>query len=106
MEDMENQFIELKALSDEELAMEMLERKTEMTLLLSKKILWALENNRDIFIYAYVNLEEGQRAIGVKRESFLEALEKNIIRLEEYEEFELCEKVKEWIDYLKIEKIC
>ena len=36
----------------------------------------------------------------------LEALEKNITRLEDYEEYELCEQVRKWIDYLKIEEIC
>ena len=106
MKDIENQFIELESLTDESLSMEMIERKKEMTLLLSNKIVWALENNRDIFIYAFINLDDGRRAIGVKRDSYLEALEKNVIRLEEYEEYELCEKVREWIEYLKIEEIC
>tara|TARA_B100001287_G_C22673286_1_gene526383 strand:+ start:2246 stop:2566 length:321 start_codon:yes stop_codon:yes gene_type:complete len=106
MKDIENQFIELESLTDESLSMEMIERKKEMTLLLSKKIVWALENNKDIFIYAFINIDEGRRAIGVKRDAYLEALEKNVTRLEDYEEYELCQKVREWIEYLKIEEIC
>ena len=96
MKNIEDEVIILKSLTDEEVKMEMIERQQEMTLLLSKKIVWALENNRDVFIYAFINFEDGQRAIGVKRDAYLEA----------YEEYELCEQVRKWIDYLKIEEIC
>ena len=106
MKNIEDEVIILKSLTDEEVKMEMIERQQEMTLLLSKKIVWALENNRDVFIYAFINFEDGQRAIGVKRDEYLEALEKNITRLEDYEEYELCEQVRKWIDFLKIEEIC
>ena len=74
MKNIEDEVIILKSLTDEEVKMEMIERQQEMTLLLSKKIVWALE--------------------------------KNITRLEDYEEYELCEQVRKWIDYLKIEEIC
>lgn len=104
MQNIEDEFIVLTATSEEELSREMMYRKEEMTLLLVKKILWALNNNRDVFIYAYLQMDDERKAVGVKREDFLEALFKNVERLEEYEEYELCVEVRKWIDYLKIER--
>ena len=41
--------------------------------------------------------------ISVKKENFLEALELNFQRIEDAEEFELCQKATEWMDILRSE---
>ena len=71
---------------------------------------WALENNVDEFIFAevivpYKDTEAVETIrLGCRREEYLDALEKQLINLIEFEEYELCPKIEEWIDYLKIEK--
>jgi len=39
--------------------------------------------------------------MAIKRDNFLDALEHNLDKMENYEEYELCKKSIEWIDYLK-----
>ena len=42
--------------------------------------------------------------MAIKRDNFLDALEHNMDKMEAYEEYELCKKSIEWIDYLNAEK--
>ena len=45
------------------------------------------------------------RSSSTSLEDYLEALETNLIKLEKYEEYELCKKAIGWIEYLKSENI-
>lgn len=99
---MKDEVIEFEGTDEESLLLEMKVREREMGTLLVKKTIWALENNKDEFVYAIHEL--GDFIMAIKRESYLDALEKNFEKIEKYEEYELCKKSIEWIDYLKIEE--
>jgi len=99
---MQDNIIEFEGENEAEITLEMKTREEEMSIFLIKKIIWALENNKDEFIYA-IHKHDGF-IVAVKRENFLEALQKNIEKMEMYEEYELCKQSLEWIDYLKIEE--
>ena len=99
---MKDDIIEFKGENEEEIKIEMQVRHQELAILLVKKIIWALDNNIDEFILAMH--EHDGFLVGVKRDNYLEALEKNLEKMENYEEYELCKKSIEWIDYLKIEE--
>lgn len=99
---MQDDIIEFEGQNETEISLEMKTREREMGIFLVEKIIWALENNKDEFIYA-IHKYDGF-IVAVKRENFLEALEKNLGKMEIYEEYELCKNSIEWIEYLKIEK--
>ena len=86
------------------------ENKHEFTITISKFLLWALENNRDSFIFADIHIlppdsDEAQiLKLGCKRSDYLEALQKQIKNLIEFEEYEMCPPLQEWVDYLEIEE--
>ena len=92
---------------DENLEDIMMHNKRGITIHLAKFLVWALENNMDSFSFAQVIVEgeEHEFFLGCKREDYLEALRKQLKNLIEYEEYELCSKVREWIDYLKAEEL-
>lgn len=100
---MENNIITFNSKDEEELILEMKTREQEVTIFLINKIVWALENNKDSFVFA--NLKFDNLSIGAKREDYLEALETNLEKLERYEEYELCKNAIKWIEYLNIENI-
>lgn len=100
---MEDNIITFDSRDEDELILEMKSREEEVTIFLIKKIVWALENNKDSFVFA--NLRFDNLSIGTKRKDYLEALETNLIKLEKYEEYELCKKAIGWIEYLKSENI-
>ena len=97
-----DEVIEFEGEDEDALILEMKTREKEMGTLLVKKTIWALENNKDEFIYAIHSKDDFIMAI--KRNNFLDALEHNLDKMESYEEYELCKKSLEWIDYLKIEE--
>ena len=99
---MKDEVIEFEGADEEALVLEMKVREREMGTLLVKKTIWALENNKDEFIYAIHAKDDFIMAI--KRDNFLDALEHNLDKMEAYEEYELCKKAVEWINYLKIEE--
>lgn len=99
---MKDDIIEFKGENEEEIKIEMQVRHQEMAILLVKKIIWALDSNIDEFILAMH--EHDGFLVAVKRDNYLEALEKNLKKMEEYEEYELCKKSIQWVGYLKIEE--
>jgi hypothetical protein len=71
-------------------------------------LMWALDNNMDSFSFANIAIEGeegGSFQLGCKREDYLDALEKQKQNLIEFEEYELCPKMEEWIKYLEAERI-
>jgi len=100
---MKNEVIIFNSATEENLSSEMQERQEEVTMFLMKKIIWALENNVDEFTFA--EIPETGLSLSAKRSDFFEALNINFDKLLAYEEYELCAKVKEWIDYLEVENI-
>ena len=84
----------------------LLHHKCKISIHLARMVCWALEGNIDQFSFATIRIEgeEGQFQLGCKREDYLDALRKQLANLLEYEEYEYCPKVQEWIDYLEIEE--
>ena len=92
----------------------MLMNKKAMTIHLAKFLIYALENNMDYFTFVEIEIKglpledgdgSGEFVLGCKREDYLEALHKQLESLVEFEEFELCSKLKEWISFMELEKI-
>jgi hypothetical protein len=75
------------------------ERSIEISILALKSICKAIDENADAVSLGFlVNMNID---IIVKREGYLNALERNIDRAAEAEEFELCAKAAEYIKMLK-----
>jgi hypothetical protein len=94
--------IEFEATNLEELEEEAKQRAHEISISTVKAVCNAIEEDVDVVslgILSNLNMD-----ILVKRSNYLEALELNIGRVAEMEEFELCAKAKKYIEQLKFEK--
>ena len=90
--------LEFNAENLEELEIEAAARAHEVSVEVTKGVIKALENNVDkvvIGVLATLDLD-----LSVDKEGYLEALETNLVRCEESEEFELC-KTTDGIEILK-----
>lgn len=103
--------IELYLESPEELESVLYNNKHKLAVIISEFLLWALENNVDDFVFADVvvkdplnECDDQHLKLGCERKDYYTALEKQLKNLIEFEEFELCPKLQEWIDYLEIEE--
>jgi|TARA_Y100000389_G_scaffold82838_1_gene79436 predicted NUDIX family phosphoesterase len=91
--------LEFNAENLEELEIEAAARAHEVSVEVTKGVIKALENNVDkvvIGVLATLDLD-----LSVDKEGYLEALETNLVRCEESEEFELCKESIKWIKKLK-----
>jgi hypothetical protein len=91
--------LEFNAENLEELEIEAAGRAHEVSVEVTKGVIKALENNVDkvvIGVLATLDLD-----LSVDKEGYLEALETNLVRCEESEEFELCKESIKWIKKLK-----
>ena len=82
-------------------------QKRTVSTRLADFLIWALENNADSFIFAEVKVEHedgclDEFKLGCKRPDYLEALRKQLKHLIDFEEYERCPKIKEWIEYLEL----
>jgi hypothetical protein len=94
--------IEFEATNFEELEDEAKQRAHEISISTVEAVCKAIEEDVDVVslgILSNLNMD-----ILVKRANYLEALELNIGRVAEMEEFELCAKAKRYIEKLKFEK--
>lgn len=94
--------IEFNANNMEELEEEARLKATEISIAIVEGICNGLDEGADqisLGILANLDLD-----ILVKRPDYLEALTLNLIRVEDAEEFELCERAVKWIDHLKLEQ--
>jgi hypothetical protein len=94
--------IEFEATNFEELEDEAKQRAHEISISTVEAVCKAIEEDVDVVslgILSNLNMD-----ILVKRANYLEALELNIGRVAEMEEFELCAKAKRYIEKLKLEK--
>ena len=85
-------------------------KKYEFSKTIAQFLCWALENNIDSFIFAEAEILHAKSGyveilkLGCKRDEYLDALQKQLKNLIEFEEYEMCPKIQEWIDYLEIEE--
>lgn len=94
--------IEFEATNFNELEEEARRRAHEISVATLTAICKGIEEEADVIslgFLANLNLD-----ITVKREDYLEALELNIGRVAEMEEYELCAKANKYIELLKQEK--
>ncbi len=101
---MERLLIEVKGDSEEELDRIFTMRRHEVSAHLAKCLLEALENGDNKFMFADVLFPDGQRVtLGCEHVDYYISLHKQIEILEEYEEYELCAKLKTCINILNEE---
>jgi predicted transcriptional regulator len=91
--------IEFEATNLEELEAEARRRAHEISVATLKAICKGIEEDADVVSLAILsNLDMD---ISIKRQDYLGALELNIGRAAEVEEFELCTKARDYIEQLK-----
>lgn len=91
--------IEFKATNMEELEQEAFQKRYEISVATIKAICRGIEENVDVVSLGI--LSKIDMDISVKKDNFLQALELNIDRVSEMEEYELCAKAVEYIQLLK-----
>lgn len=94
--------LEFNANNLEELEEEARKRAHEVSVVVVSGVIKALEKNVDkvvIGILKTVDLD-----LSVDREGYLEALETNLVRCEEAEEYELCKEAIIWIKKLRLDQ--
>jgi hypothetical protein len=92
--------IEFEATNFSELEQEASRRAHEISVATLTAVCKAIDENADIVSLGY--LSQLNLDITVKRQDYLEALELNIDRAAEVEEFELCAKAQQYIKILKL----
>lgn len=93
--------IKFNAQSDDELKEELAERSEEIAHEIVRGICDALDEDADSVIIGVFEHLDFQ--LIAKRDGFLEALKENLYRIEELEDFELCNRTKIWIEKLETE---
>lgn len=94
--------LEFNANNMEELEEEARLKATEISLAIVEGICNGLDEGADVVALGILaNLDMD---ITVKRENYLEALNLNLHRVEDAEEFELCSRAVKWIEKLQAEQ--
>jgi len=91
--------LEFNAENIEDLEEEAKLKATEISITIIESVCKALDEDVDVVAMGF--LKKLNMDISVKRENYLEALELNFQRVEDAEEFELCQRASKWIDILR-----
>ncbi len=94
--------LEFNANNMEELEEEARLKATEVSMAVVEGICNGLDEGADVIALGI--LSSLDMDITVKRENYLEALKLNLHRVENAEEFELCQRAVQWIKRLEIEQ--
>jgi len=94
--------LEFNANNMEELEEEARLKATEVSMAVVEGICNGLDEGADVIALGI--LSSLDMDITVKRENYLEALKLNLHRVENAEEFELCQRAVQWIKQLEIEQ--
>ncbi len=94
--------IEFEATNLDEFEAEARRRAHEISVATLTAICKGIEENADVVSFGF--LSKLNMDISVKKSNYLEALELNIGRAAEIEEFELCAKARNYIEQLKLER--
>ena len=92
--------IEFNSDSIEDLEIEAQKRAHEVSVEVTKSVISALEQGADKVIVGM--LKNVELDLSVEKSGFLEALETNLVRCEEAEEYELCKESINWIKKLRV----
>tara|TARA_B100000902_G_C27211645_1_gene864712 strand:- start:54 stop:335 length:282 start_codon:yes stop_codon:yes gene_type:complete len=88
-----------KATNVEELEAEAQKRAHEVSVFTTKAIIEALEKDADKVVVGVLTTLDLD--LSVEKSGYLDALETNLVRCEEAEEFELCKESIKWITKLR-----
>ncbi len=94
--------LEFESNNMEDLEEEARHRATEISMAIAKAVCDGLDAGADVVALGFmknINLD-----INVNKSNYLEALSTNLHRIEAAEEFELCQRVVQWIEKLTIEQ--
>jgi len=94
--------LEFEANNLEELEEEAKLKATEISLAIVQAVCDGLDEGADVIALGI--LSSLDMDITVKRKDYMEALELNIGRVEDAEEYELCSRAIKWIELLKSEQ--
>mgnify|MGYP003649081109 CR=1 FL=1 len=92
--------IEFNADSIEDLEIEAQKRAHEVSIEVTKCVIAALDQDADKVVVGM--LKNVELDLSVEKSGFLEALETNLVRCEEAEEYELCKESINWIKKLRV----
>jgi len=93
--------IEFNSQNMEDLEEEAKIRAIEVSLAIVEGICNGLDQGADVIALGFMKAQNLD--ININKHDYLKALELNIPRVEEAEEFELCQRAVQWIDKLKSE---
>jgi hypothetical protein len=91
--------LHFEATNIEELEVEAQKRAHEVSVFTTKAIVNALEQGADKVVVGVLTTLDLD--LSVQKDGYLEALETNLVRCEEAEEFELCKQSIKWIKKLR-----
>ncbi len=91
--------LHFEATNIEELEVEAQKRAHEVSVFTTKAIVNALEQGADKVVVGVLTTLDLD--LSVQKDGYLEALETNLVRCEESEEFELCKQSIKWIKKLR-----
>ena len=94
--------LEFNAENIEDLEEEAKQKATQISIAITEAVCKALQEGVDIVAMGF--LKKLNMDISIQKENFLEALELNFKRVEDAEEFELCERSSKWIEFLRSKK--
>jgi hypothetical protein len=94
--------LEFNANNLEDLEIEARKREHEVAVYVVTGVIKALEENVDKVVIG--TLKQLDLDLSVEKSGYLEALETNLVRCEEAEEYELCKDAIAWIKKLKVEQ--
>jgi hypothetical protein len=94
--------IEFNSQNIEDLEEEVLNRATEVSLAIIEGICNGLDQGADVVALGF--MEAQNLDININRPDYLNALMLNLHRVEEAEEYELCQRAIKWINHLKLEE--
>lgn len=94
--------IEFNSQNIEDLEEEVQNRATEVSLAIIEGICNGLDQDADVVALGFMKAQNLD--ININRPDYLTALTLNLHRVEEAEEYELCQRAIEWINHLKLEE--
>tara|TARA_R110001632_G_scaffold24698_1_gene68571 strand:+ start:1419 stop:1709 length:291 start_codon:yes stop_codon:yes gene_type:complete len=94
--------IEFNSQNIEDLEEEVQSRATEVSLAIIEGICNGLDQDADVVALGFMKAQNLD--ININRPDYLTALMLNLHRVEEAEEYELCQRAIKWINHLKLEE--
>tara|TARA_R100000951_G_scaffold97802_1_gene87565 strand:+ start:1723 stop:2013 length:291 start_codon:yes stop_codon:yes gene_type:complete len=94
--------IEFNSQNIEDLEEEVQNRATEVSIAIIEGICNGLDQDADVVALGFMKAQNLD--ININRPDYLTALRLNLHRVEEAEEYELCQRAVKWINHLKLEE--